>query len=340
MTEPAAHPTGPSARPHPERIRWGILATGNIAGKFVEDLRLLRADAEVVAVGSRNEDSAQAFAGRYGIPRAHGSWQALADDPDVDVVYIATPHIAHFAATMTCIEAGKAVLTEKPFTLDLESAETLVEAARTAGVFAMEAMWMRCFPVIGTVAGLIADGAIGDVTAVQADFGLAGPFEPTHRLRAKALGGGALLDLGIYPLTFAHLILGTPDTIAAWARLTDEGIDENTGALFGYASGALAQISCSIVGDTPRRAAITGTAGRIELPRNFYRPTSYTVWRDEKAETTDMRFKGWGYHFEAAEVHRCLREGLTESPVVPLAETLAVMKTLDAVRETIGVTYS
>jgi predicted dehydrogenase len=258
----------------------------------------------------------------------------------VDVVYVATPHIAHFAATMTCIEAGKAVLTEKPYTLDLESAETLVEAARSSGVFAMEAMWMRCFPAIHAVAGLIGDGAIGDITAVHADFGLAGPFEPTHRLRARALGGGALLDLGIYPLTFAQLFLGTPDTIAAWARLTDEGVDENTGVLLGYASGALAQISCSIVGDTARRAVITGTTGRIELPRNFYRPTGYTVWHDESAETTEMPFAGWGYHFEAAEVQRCLRDGLTESPVIPLSETLGVMKTLDTVRKTIGVTYS
>jgi predicted dehydrogenase len=322
-----------------ERIRWGILATGGIARSFVSDL-LTMPDAEVTAVGSRSQDAADRFASAHGIPRAYGSWQALADDPDVDVIYVATPHSAHHTASLTCLRAGKAVLCEKPLTLDLAQAEDLASVARDAGVFLMEAMWMRCFPAIHTICGLIGDGAIGDVTAVHADFGLSSPLEPTHRLRAPALGGGAVLDLGVYPISFAQIMLGPPTHIKAWANLTPEGVDENTAMTFGYASGAVAALTCSLVGDSPRTAAVTGTLGRIELPRNFYRPTHFTLTRADAApELIQTPFAGLGYHFEAAEVHRCLREGLTESPVVPLAETLAVMATLDAVRENIGVQY-
>jgi predicted dehydrogenase len=320
-------------------IRWGILATGAIARAFVSDLKLMP-DAEVIAVGSRSQDAADRFAAACGIPRAYGSWGALADDPDVDVIYVATPHSAHHAASLTCLRAGKAVLCEKPLTLNLAQAEELVSTARSSGVFLMEAMWMRCFPAIHAICGLVADGAIGDVTAVQADFGLSGAFDVTHRLRAPELGGGALLDLGVYPVTFAHIMLGSPDRVEAWARLTPEGVDENTGMILGYACGALAALTCSLVGDTPRTAVVTGTRGRIELARNFYRPTGFTIVRGgAEPDHVQTPFEGLGYHFEAAEVQRCLREGLLESPVAPLAETLAVMSTLDAVRERIGVDY-
>jgi predicted dehydrogenase len=320
-------------------IRWGILATGNIARAFVSDLRLMP-DAKVTAVGSRSQEAADRFAAAHDVPRAHGSWEALASDPDVDVVYVATPHSAHHAASLACLRAGKAVLCEKPLTLDLAQTEDLVGTARSNAVFLMEAMWMRCFPAIHTICGLIADGAIGEMTAVHADFGMAAPVDTTHRLRARELGGGALLDVGVYPVTFAHLMLGSPERVEAWSRLTPEGVDENTGMIFGYASGAVAALTCSLVGDTPRTAAVTGTHGRIELPRNFYRPTGFTLARgDAEPEYIPTPFDGLGYHFEAAEVHRCLREGLTESPVAPLAETLAVMSTLDTVRARIGVDY-
>jgi predicted dehydrogenase len=194
--------------------------------------------------------------------------------------------------------------------------------------------------VIHEIAGLIADGAIGTVTAVHADFGLAGPFPPGSRLLDPALGGGALLDLGVYPLTMAHLFLGAPDSVSAWASLTPESVDQNTAITLGYASGAIAQLSCSLVGDTPQRASITGTAGRIELGRGFFHPDGYTLWRaDAGPEVVRTPVTGVGYGYEATEVHRCLRAGLTESPMVPHAETLAVMATLDAVRAMIGVSY-
>ncbi|MEV0130831.1 Gfo/Idh/MocA family oxidoreductase [Dactylosporangium sp. NPDC050688] len=322
-----------------DRIRWGILSTGSIASTFVEDLRLLP-DATVTAVGSRTTESAERFAARHGIPRAHGSWQALVDDPEVDAIYVATPHTAHFDATMLSLAAGKATLTEKPFTLDVASSEVLVETARSSGVFLMEAMWTRCIPAVRRMIELVAEGAIGAPTAVHADFGMQVPFDEAHRLWSRNLGGGGLYDVGIYPVTFAHLFLGAPSSVQAWAWISDGGIDQNTGILLGYDSGAVAALTCSLVGDSSRRATITGTEGRIEVPRDFFHPQGFTIWHGDRAETVDLPFEGAGYHFEAAEVHRCLREGLTESPLVPLTETLDILTVLDVVRVKVGLDYS
>jgi predicted dehydrogenase len=319
--------------------RWGILATGNIATSFVRDLRRLP-DAEVVAVGSRTLATAQAFADRHDVPRAYGSWAEFAADPEIDVVYVATPHAAHYDATLACLTAGRAVLCEKPFTLDRASSAELIETARAHGTFLMEAMWMRCNPLVLRMLELIRAGAIGTVTTVQADFGLAGPFPPEHRLRARALGGGALLDLGIYPISLVHLILGAPDHVRSWAKLSPEGVDENTGIVFGYDSGAVATMTSGLVGATPITAAITGTAGRIELPDPFYQPGRFTLHRAGAApEIITAGPDGNGYQHEAAEVQRCLRAGLLESPLVPHAVTLEVMSLLDTIRTQIGVTY-
>lgn len=322
-----------------DRIRWGILSTGSIASTFVNDLRLLP-DATVAAVGSRTAESADRFAAKHGIPRAHGSWQALVEDPEVDAIYVATPHTAHFDATMLSLAAGKATLTEKPFTLDVASSQTLADTARAGGVFLMEAMWTRCIPAVRRMVELVADGAIGSLTAVHADFGMQAPQDPSHRLWDRALGGGALYDVGIYPVTFAHLFLGRPASVQAWARLSPGGVDQNTGILLGYDSGAVAALTCSLVGDSARRATITGTTGRIEVPRDFFHPAGFTIWHGEDPETVELPFEGAGYQFEADEVHRCLREGLTESPLVPLASTLEILSVLDDVRVKVGLSYS
>ncbi|MCF0095973.1 Gfo/Idh/MocA family protein [Micromonospora sp. MH99] len=319
--------------------RWGILATGHIASRFAEDLRLVP-DAELVAVGSRSADSAQRFADTYGAKRAYGSWVELAADPEVDVIYVATPHAAHHEAALTCLTAGRAVLLEKPFTLELATSTELVETARAAGVFLMEAMWMRTNPLILRAVQLIAEGAIGTVRNVRADFGVAGPFPPEHRMRNPALGGGALLDLGIYPISLAHLLLGVPQHIRSWAHLGPEGTDENTGILFGYDSGAVATLSCGMVGASSLAASITGSTGRIDLPEPFFRPASLTLHRDGfEPETISGAEVGNGYQYEAIEVQRCLAAGLTESPLVPHTTTLEVMTLLDTVREQIGVRY-
>ncbi|MEU4771399.1 Gfo/Idh/MocA family oxidoreductase [Micromonospora sp. NPDC023644] len=320
--------------------RWGILATGNIAARFAEDLRLVPG-AELAAVGSRTAESAERFAARHGVPRAYASWAELAADDELDVVYVATPHAAHHEAALACLAAGRAVLLEKPFTLDLATSVELVETARAAGVFLMEAMWMRTNPLVRRLCELVADGAIGTVTGVRADFGVAGPFPPEHRMRARTLGGGALLDLGVYPVSLAHLLLGVPDHVRAWARLSPEGVDENTGIVLGYDSGAVATLSCGMVGAPPLVASVTGTTGRIDLPEPFFRPGSLTLRRaGAEPETITDELVGGGYQYEAVEVQRCLAEGLMESPLVPHAATLEVMALLDSVRAQIGVDYS
>lgn len=319
-------------------IRWGILATGGIAEQFAKDLALLDG-AMLAAVGSRSLSSAEAFGAAHGCDNAYGSWAELAADGSLDVIYVATPHNAHHAAARVCLEAGRAVLVEKPITLDHASAEDLVSLARSKSIFLMEAMWMRTNPVIRRVLELVADGAIGQVTHVGADFGLAGPYLPSHRLRDPALGGGALLDLGIYPVTFASLFLGTPDQVLATAALTPEGVDQNTAIALRYPGGGVATLQCGIVGDTTIRATVSGTAGRIELPRRFYRPDGFTLVRGDVSEQVAIPVRGNGLGYEAEEVMRCLRDGLLESPLIPHADTLSIMRTMDAIRAQIGVTY-
>ena len=318
--------------------RWGILATGRIAGDFVSDLQLLP-DAQVTAVGSRTLSAAQGFATRFGIGSAYGSWDELAASSDVDVIYVATPHSSHHAATMVCLSAGKAVLCEKPFTLDVATSLDLMTTARSRGLFLMEAMWMRCNPTIRHAQSLVADGVIGEVTHVTADFGVAGPFEPSHRLRAPSLGGGALLDLGVYPITLAHLFLGVPSGIVSWASLWPEGTDANTAVVLSYPSGAVATVHCGGLGETAQRATITGTLGRIEIDPPFWRTHGLTLVANGQTTRVDLPMRGNGLGYEAEETMRCLKAGLTESPVIPHEATLDVMRTLDAVRLQIGVTY-
>ncbi|GGM17401.1 oxidoreductase [Streptomyces fumigatiscleroticus] len=323
-------------------MRWGILATGGIAATFTADLVDLP-DAEVVAVASRTRAGAEAFAERFGIPRAYGDWDALARDEDVDVVYVATPHSAHRAAAGLCLRAGRNVLCEKPFTLNVREAAELVALARENGRFLMEAMWMYCNPMVRRLKALVDDGAIGEVRTVQADFGLAAEVPPSHRLRDPAQGGGALLDLGVYPVSFAQLLLGEPSGVTARAVLSEEGVDLQTGALLSWENGALASVHCSIVGGTATSASITGSRGRIDVPDGFFFPDRFVLHRDgrDPEEFTADPADGprASYRHQAREVMRALRAGETESPLVPLDGTLAVMRTLDAVRDRIGVRY-
>jgi predicted dehydrogenase len=318
-------------------IRWGILATGFIADRFTRDLAEVPG-AEVVAVGSRTLAAAQEFARVHGIPRAYGSWQELAEDAEVDIVYVSTPHSAHHEATRLCLSAGRAVLCEKPFTLDRETAVDLVDLARERGLFLMEAMWTRTIPAVLRIQELIAEGAIGEVRHVAASFGFVSAVGPDHRLRAPALGGGAALDLGVYPVTFAQLFLGAPDHVRAWATLFPEGTDETTGILLGYDRGAVALLHCGLNADTSG-AVITGSRGRIEIPGRFHRPTAFTLVRGDEVDIFEIPVIGEGMSHEAIEAQRCLREGLLESPLVPHADTLAIMATLDEIRAQIGVVY-
>ncbi|HEX6681828.1 MAG TPA: Gfo/Idh/MocA family oxidoreductase [Candidatus Limnocylindrales bacterium] len=318
-------------------IRWGILATGGIAAMFARDVQDNVPSAVIAAVGSRSQEAAAAFAQRFDIKRAHGSWHDLATDPEVDVIYIATPHSHHHETAMLCLRAGKPLLVEKAFTLDLKQAQELVTIARERRLFLMEAMWTRTLPAILKMLQLIDEGVIGEVTSVQASFGLGLDFEPSHRLRNPELGGGALLDLGVYPVTFAQLLLGEPNQVRAWASLHPEGTDARTGIVLGFPSGAVATLFCGLRGDV-RAATVVGTEGRIEFPEGFHNADRFVLHRPgELAET--ITSDQAGLHHQAAEVGRCLRAGLTESPLVPLSATLGVMSTLDAIRAQIGVTY-
>lgn len=320
-------------------VRWGVIGTGGIASAFVTDLSLL-ADAEVVAVGSRRQETADLFARRHSIARSYPSYDRLVADPAVDVVYVATPHPGHHDAAMLSIEAGKAVLVEKPFTMDAPEAESLVSAARSRGVFLMEAMWARFLPHIVRVRDLLAEGALGDLRLVTADHCQWFADDPSHRLLALELGGGALLDLGIYPVSLASMVLGTPTSVTAVSDPASTGVDATTSVLLRHLGGAHAVLTTTLAAVGPNRAAIVGSHARIEIDPVFYAPGGFTLTRrDGTAERFDEPHQGSGLRHEAAEVMSCLRSGRLESEQMPLDETMAIMRTLDEVRRQIGLTY-
>ncbi|WP_329956297.1 Gfo/Idh/MocA family oxidoreductase [Catenulispora pinistramenti] len=321
------------------KIRWGILATGSIAATFTKDLLTLD-DAEVVAVGSRTLDSAKEFADRHGIPRAYGTWAELAADPEVDIVYVATPHSAHHEASALCLDAGKAVLCEKPLTLDAAQAEDLCRRAEAAGVFFMEAMWTRCVPAVLRMVEMVRAGAIGEPRLVTADFSVVFEGGPEHRMRDPALGGGALLDLGVYPLAISQLVFGTPSVVQAVATLTPEGVDDTTAVTLVHPGGGVSALTCSLSTDGTWSATVAGTEGRIEFGRGYTSPSGFSLFRQgELLERVEAPFLAGGMVHEAIEAQRCLREGLRESPLAPWSETLAVMRTMDTVRGQVGVVY-
>ncbi|MCU0490441.1 MAG: Gfo/Idh/MocA family oxidoreductase [Chloroflexaceae bacterium] len=320
-------------------IRWGILSTGNIARQFARGLQALP-DARLTAVGSRTTEAAQAFAREFGVANIHSSYEALAHDPEVDVIYIGTPHPMHHANCMLCLGAGKAVLCEKPFTINASEAAAVIGVARQRNLFLMEAMWTRFLPLYVRLRELLAEGVIGEVQMLEADFGFAAPFNPSSRLFDPALGGGALLDVGIYPVALASMIFGPPERITSAAQLGSTGVDEYCTALLGYSGGRTAFVSAATRTQTPHVATINGTRGRITLHAPWWRGTRMTVAAAGKTEVTyDVPLTGNGYNYEAAEVMRCLREGRTESATMPLDETLAIMRTLDTIREPWGLRY-
>jgi predicted dehydrogenase len=312
-------------------LRWGILGTGGIAGTFATDLRLTESG-EVVAVGSRDQASADRFADRYGIPARHGSYESLVSDPDVDVVYVATPHPMHHDNALLALRAGKPVLVEKPFTMNADEARDIVRVARETGLFAMEAMWTRFLPHIATVREWIADGALGDIVTVTADHGQWFAEDPGFRLFAPELGGGALLDLGIYPVSFASMVLGTPSRVLAMSDPAFTGVDAQTSMLFGYDSGAQAVLTCTLRAKSPTRAAIVGTDARIEIDGDFYAPTAISlIPRDGQTVRVASDHQGRGLRNQADEVARRLAAGELESPLMPLDETISIMATMDEV---------
>ncbi len=298
-------------------------------------------DAELVAVGSRAQETADRFAAEHGVTRAFASYEALCADPDVDIVYVATTTDQHHSNTLMAIEAGKAVLCEKPIGLNSGQAVEMFTAATEAGLFCMEAMWMRFNPFLAKIDQLISAGEIGELRTIEADFGFAGTPGTHQRHFLNALGGGALLDLGIYPLTLAYHLAGLPSESLAIGRISSESIDESIAVVSRHESEVISTLSASIVSDTPVRATIGGSEGRIELARMFHFSPSMQLWRrDEHVKTFDVGFEGHGFQFEVAEVHRCLRAGLTQSDAQSHVKSLDVVGWSDDLRHQIGATFT
>lgn len=316
-------------------IRWGILATGKIADKFATDLALVP-DNVLVAVGSRRAEAAREFAARHGAAHAHGTYEDLVADPDVDVVYVATPHGRHLEDVRLCLAAGKHVLCEKALTMNADDSAALVAEAKERGLFFAEAMWMRTNPNIRRIAEIAASGDLGTVRQVRAELGFVCRTD-VARLWDLDLGASALLDVGIYPLTFAHLLLGEPDHVTAAGVLSDGGVDVSGGATLTYPSGAVASIAWTQVAFGDNRAVVAGDAGRIEVPGRFHYTDRFTIVHDDEREDVSLPVTGRGYSHEIEEVAACLRAGLTESSVLPLAETVSIQRQMDTILAQIGV---
>jgi dihydrodiol dehydrogenase / D-xylose 1-dehydrogenase (NADP) len=322
------------------KFRWGILGTGNIAKQFARGLAALE-DAELVAVGSRTQESADRFGDEFNAQRRYATYEALVSDPDVEAIYISTPHPYHYHNAMLCLDAGKAVLCEKPFAINASEAEQVIAKAREKRLFMMEAMWTRFIPAMVRVRQIVKSGMIGGLRMLTADFGFRTGFNPQHRLFNPDLGGGALLDVGIYPISLASILFGMqPTHISSSAHLGETGVDEQSAYLFSYPNGQIAQLSSATRTQTPQEAYLLGTEGWIKIHSPWWIPRTFTLaLAGKEPEVIDMPYAGNGYNYEASAVAACVREGALESDIMPLDETLALMRTLDAIRAQWGLVY-
>jgi predicted dehydrogenase len=330
-------PAGTTNPPAP--IRWGILGTGFIAHAQTADL--VGCGFTVAAVGSRSQESADAFAAEFGIPVAHGSYEALVADPGVDAIYISTPHPFHAENAVLALRAGKHVLVEKPFAVTAGQAREVVALGEATGLVVMEAMWTRFLPHMLRIREIIAAGTLGDVRTLIADHNQDLPKDPLHRLNNPALGGGALLDLGVYPVSFAFDLFGTPTDVKALSAKTATGVDRQTAILFGFDDGRQAVLHSALDTKGPNTAAILGTEGRIEVDAVWYSPTTFSVFdaEGEVIERFDTAVAHRGMQFQAWEFERRIREGDHSPAILPANESVRIMETLDAVRAQIGLSY-
>jgi predicted dehydrogenase len=319
--------------------RWGILGTGGIARQFTQDL-LLTGHA-VTAAGSRTRESAERFAALFELPAAHAGYESLVADPAVDIVYVATPHPFHYANAMLALDAGKHVLVEKPFTLNAAQAERLVVHAASKGLLVLEAMWTRWLPHMTRLREIVAAGTIGEPRSMSADHTQRLPDDPAHRLNALELGGGALLDLGIYPVSFAWDLFGAPDSVQAVATLKDTGADAQVATMFRYPGGQIATTYSASVTRGPNEAVVLGTDGRIEIDSVWYTASGLRVYdaTNTLIEETHPAVAGRGMQYQAAEAERLISAGRIASEILPPQETVAIMATLDTIRQQIGLRY-
>jgi predicted dehydrogenase len=322
-----------------EKIHWGILGTGDIAGKFAQALSTLP-EAVLAAVGSRTKESAERFGAKWKIPRRHAGYAEMMEDPGVDVIYVATPHTLHRENCIGCLQAGKAVLCEKPFTINAREAEEVVAIAREKKLFLMEGMWTRFFPGMVRVRELLQQQAVGEVRMVQVDMAYPSKSDPRRRLLDPALGGGALLDLGVYPVSFSSMVYGPPEEVRAVAHFGSTGVDEQTSVLLSHAGGRQAYASCSFLYDSPKEAVISGTEGQIRIHRTWFFPERISLAvAGHSTRDFHLHYLDNGFPHEAMEVMDCLRSGRLESMIMPLNETLSIMRTLDTIRRQIGLRY-
>jgi len=323
-------------------IRWGILGCGRIAGKFASDLRQV-ADAELAAVASRDQGKAAAFAGQHSAHRVHGSYEALVNDPGVDIIYVATPHAMHHDHTLLCLRHHKPVLCEKAFAINGRQAREMVKESADRKVFLMEALWTKFLPHYLKVREMIAEGTLGELRSVQVNFGFTPQAPVPQRIYDPALGGGTLLDIGIYNVFLVQSVLGVPDDIQACMTPAPTGVDEQLAVQFRYENGALAQLLSTFSSNLPTDANIAGSKGRIRLTTRFYEPTTTLEFYPERVDSLQVipfhKESGWGYQFQVRHVHECLRQGRHESPVMTHQDSLALMDTMDRIREIVGLRY-
>ncbi|MEO3891036.1 Gfo/Idh/MocA family oxidoreductase [Nonomuraea sp. B5E05] len=320
-------------------VGWGILATGGIANAFTRDL--VAHGHRVAAVGSRSVDNARAFAEKWGIEHAHGSYDELVADPDVDIVYVATPHNFHAANATAALENGKHVLVEKAFTVNAAEARAVFELGRSKGLLVMEAMWTRFLPHMAYVRSVIERGLVGEVRSLHADHTQRLPSDPAHRLNNLDLAGGCLLDVGVYPVSFAHDILGDPLEVTGRGTLRDTGVDVCVATVMRHQNDAVSTTYSSMETRGPNTAVVLGTEGRIEIGSVWYFPAAVTVKNaaGQELERFDEPVTGRGMQYQAAEAERLIAEGEVESPLMTHEQSVAVMATMDAIREQIGVRY-
>ena len=320
-------------------FKWGIIGTGGIAGEFANDLSYLN-NHTVAAVGSRKLSTAQQFASKYPDCVGYASYSELVADSSLDGIYIATPNNFHLEHTILALDAGKPVLCEKPFAINTSEVELMVNTATQKQLTLVEAMWTRFLPHIEIVRKIINSNVLGNIHTLQADHGQRLSESNKPRLWDPALGGGALLDLGIYVVSFAHLILGVPDKITAKSNFTDKGVDEQTSAIFEYKNGAQAILNTTLRNSTPCRAVISGVNGWLEIDRTFYNPAAMRVVLNDGTKTEyPNNYKGHGLREQAIEFSRCVGSKLIESPLMPHEESIAVMRSMDKIREQIGLHY-
>lgn len=323
---------------HMKKLRWGIIGLGKIAHKFAEDILLVN-QAELYAVASRIKGKADLFANQYSATKAYGSYQELADDPQIDAVYIATPHVFHKENSILCLNQGKAVMCEKPLGMNSSEVNEMIAAAKANQCLLMEALWTSFLPHFQKVLKLVADDAIGRILSLEAEFCFKPEFNPASRIFNKHLGGGSLLDIGIYPIFLAHSLLGLPKTIEAGATFYENSVDSSCKMIFEYSDSVKAYLKCSFLEPTPIEATIIGEKGSIRIHSPFHSPTSVTIENDGKSKTIDNTVSGNGYAYEIEHFCKLFLKGKTESNVMTFDRSRQLMELMDAVRERIGLYY-